>query len=126
MTPQTPRTVAPLDFLIIICLVSGACAFWPLFASHGPATVVVFRDNAAIARYPLASDKVFTVRGKDGPVTLAVKNNGVRVIESRCPRGICIRTGTIHRQGQQIVCAPNHILVELQTSSESKVDGVSQ
>jgi hypothetical protein len=126
MTPQTPRTIAPLDIIIILCLVSGAGAFWPFLASHAPATVVVFRDNTAIARYPLASDKVFTVRGKDGPMTLSVKNNGVRVVESRCPRGICIRTGVIRRQGQQIVCAPNHILIELQTSSESKVDGVSQ
>jgi hypothetical protein len=126
MTPTNPRTLAPLDIFIILCLVAGAVGFWPFLASHSPATVVVFRDNTAIARYPLASDKVFTVRGKDGPMTLAVKNNGVRVIESRCPRGICIRTGAIRMQGQQIVCAPNHILVELETSSESKVDGVSQ
>jgi hypothetical protein len=35
-------------------------------------------------------------------------------------------TGAIVRHGQQIVCAPNHILVELETPSGISVDAVTQ
>jgi hypothetical protein len=126
MTNQNPRIVSPLDIIIIIFLLSGTCACLPFLLSHGPATVVVFRDNQCVARYPLSSDKVFSIRGRDGTMILSIHDNSVRVTESSCPRGICIRTGSISRRGQQIVCAPNHILVELETSSGTQVDAITQ
>jgi hypothetical protein len=126
MAHRISRTIAPLDIAIVACLLFGAFAFWPFVQSHGPATVVVFRDNICVARYPLASDKTFSIRGTDGHMTLLIRDNSVRVVESTCPRGICILTGAIRRRGQQIVCAPNHILVELETPSGSAVDAVSQ
>jgi hypothetical protein len=126
MTNPGPRTVSLLDIFIIVCLLAGAGAFWPFFASHGPATVVVFRDNACIARYPLASEKIFSVRGKIGNMTLSIQKNSICVRESSCPKGICVQTGAISRRGQEIVCAPNHVLVEIESSSGSAVDGVTQ
>jgi hypothetical protein len=120
------RTCSVLDIIIIVCMVSAACAFMPLLQSHRPAVVVVFRDNIAVSRYPLSSPKVFSVRGKDGDLTLSIKNNCVRVIAAQCPKRICMQTGAIGRNGQQIVCVPNHILIELETSSENGIDGVTQ
>jgi hypothetical protein len=121
-----PRILSPLDIIIIIALLAGACWAWPFLASHGPATVVVYRDDVCIARYPLASDKIVPVRGKGGAMTLSIHANTVRVIESSCPRGICVQTGAILRRGQQIVCAPNHILIEVETSSGAAVDAITQ
>jgi len=126
MATQHPRTISPLDIIIIALLLAGAVSFWPFLQSHGPATVVVFRDNRCIARYPLSSDKVFSIRGKEGAMTMEIRDNSVRVVESSCPLGICVQTGAIRRHGQQIVCAPNHVLIELETSSGSAIDGVTQ
>jgi hypothetical protein len=120
------RTISILDIIIILCLLAGAVAFWPLLSSHGPATVVVFRDNLCVARYPLSSNRVFSVRGKIGVMKLSISGNSVRVSEATCPRGICVQSGAIHRRGQQIVCAPNHVLIELETSEGSVIDGVTQ
>jgi hypothetical protein len=120
------RTISILDIIIILCLLAGAVAFWPLLSSHGPVTVVVFRDNLCVARYPLSSNRVFSVRGKIGVMKLSISGNSVRVSEATCPRGICVQSGAIHRRGQQIVCAPNHVLIELETSEGSVIDGVTQ
>jgi hypothetical protein len=50
----------------------------------------------------------------------------VRVLRADCPRQICVRAGAIRRSGQQIVCAPNHILIELETSSGKGLDAITQ
>ena len=127
MNTQRPRTVAPLDIALIVCLLAGSVAFWPFLQSHGPSTVVVFRDDRCVEQvYPLATDKTFSIRGKEGPMTLSIRDNSVRVTESSCPLGICVQTGAIRSRGQQIVCAPNHVLVELETSAKSGIDGVTQ
>ena len=49
-------------------------------------------------------------------MTLSIRNGSVCVLSSSCPKKICMRTGAVRLRGQQIVCAPNHILVEIETS----------
>jgi hypothetical protein len=121
-----PRILAILDAIIILIISGSAIATVPLLSAHKPATVVVFRDNTTVARYPLSLPTVFTVPGQNGPVKIAIQDNSVRITESNCPRGICMHVGAIHNKGQQIVCAPNHILVQLESSSETGVDGVTE
>jgi hypothetical protein len=126
MTHRTLHPFSYLDGLIIISCVAGALAFWPLVQSHRPATVVVFRDDTKIAEYPLSTPRVVTLRGRHGDITLSVRDNGVCVVSADCPRQVCVRAGTIRQNGQQIVCAPNHILIELQASSGNTVDAVTK
>jgi hypothetical protein len=115
-----------IDPIIIIAFIGFAFLFWPQFSSRTPATVVVFRDNIAIAQYPLSPERDFTLMGKEGPVTLRIRDNGVRMIQSTCSKQLCIQTGTIKHSGQQIVCAPNHIIVELSASGGKGPDAVTQ
>ena len=46
-----------------------------------------------------------TVAAEDG--------NGLRVSSSDCPTQDCVRTGTISRSGQSIVCLPARIIIQL-------------
>lgn len=49
-------------------------------------------------------------------VTLTVAEedgNGLRVSSSDCPTQDCVRTGTISRGGQSIVCLPARIIIQL-------------
>jgi hypothetical protein len=124
--PPHLKTFAFIDLIIIALCLAGSLAFWPLFSSGQPANAVVFRDNNRIAVYPLNSDRDFSVQGLLGPVVISINSGTVRVKESNCPRHICIQAGRIQNQGQQIVCAPNHILIELETSSGKAPDAVTQ
>ena len=126
VTLHSLRPFLPLDALIIAACLAGAFAFWPFFQSLQPATVVVYRDNAKIAEYPLSVRKTVTIAGRNGNLTLSIHDNGVCVVSADCPKQICVHTGTIRQNGQQIVCAPNHILIELQSSSGKAVDAVTQ
>ncbi len=126
MNIRTLRTFSWIDVILISSCAIGALGFWPFALSHRPATVAVFRDNAKIAEYSLSEPRVATLRGKAGSITISIRDLGVRVLDADCPKHLCVQAGTIRRCGQQIVCAPNHIVIELESSSEKPIDAVTQ
>lgn len=123
---HTLKSFTILDFFIILSCLGGAFLFLPLMESHAPASVVIYRDNQKIAQYPLSSPKEITLRGKEGAVSISIRGGSVRVAWADCPKQICVRAGAIRRIGQQIVCAPNHLLIELETSSGKGLDAITQ
>jgi hypothetical protein len=122
----TPKMFTVLDLCIIAACVAGAILFFPFLQSHSPATIAVFRDNAKVAQYPLSQDRTFSVQGNGGIMTVSVKNGSVRVLSSSCPKKLCMLAGTIRHGGQQIVCVPNHVLIELETAPGGAVDAVTR
>ncbi|HUI90926.1 MAG TPA: NusG domain II-containing protein [Chitinivibrionales bacterium] len=124
--PHKLKSFTFLDFVIIASCLAGALLFLPLMQSHAPATVVVYRENKKIAQYALSSPKEITLKGKIGDLSLSIRDNSVRVAWADCPKQICVHAGAIRRVGQQIVCAPNHILIELEASSGKGIDAITQ
>jgi hypothetical protein len=124
--PHTLKSFTILDFFVILSCLGGAFLFLPLMESHAPASVAIYRDNQRIARYPLSSSKEIILQGKEGKVTISIRSGSVRVLRADCPRQICVHAGAISRSGQQIVCAPNHLLIELETSSGKDLDAITQ
>ncbi|MBD3347514.1 MAG: hypothetical protein GF401_20855 [Chitinivibrionales bacterium] len=114
------RTFGIIDLVIIGALLLVSVAFIPLMKSYAPSTVAVYRDNRVIARYPLEADKRFTVHGEIGDVSVHIHNSRVSVEKSTCSKQICVTATPVSNVGQQIVCAPNHILVQIESSSEDK------
>ena len=52
--------------------------------------------------------------------------DGVRVLNSNCPRQICRHAGTITQPSQTLVCVPNKVLVEIASGSgDSELNAVS-
>jgi hypothetical protein len=127
MTSQ--RTVRPVTFfdavLIAICA-TGATLFLPLFQNNRPETVAIVRDATTIATYPLSTDRRVLIQGRIGPMELEIRNKAVRVVSSTCPRQICLFAGRIGRTGQQIICSPNHVLIEIISSRKDGPDAVTR
>jgi|WetSurMetagenome_2_1015567.scaffolds.fasta_scaffold00008_14 hypothetical protein len=115
-----------LDAPVIAACAAGALAFWPLFQSHRPSTAAIFRDDEKIAEYPLSESRTVQIRGDLGEMTISIGADGACVLRSTCPKQICAHAGTIRQTGQQIICAPNHVLIELESSSGRAVDAVAK
>lgn len=52
-----------------------------------------------------------------------VADGSVRVTQSSCPDGLCMRMGAITRAGESIVCLPNRVSVVL-AGGEEALDAV--
>jgi hypothetical protein len=109
-----PRAFAPLDAVLIVLLAISSFAAIPAIRSHAPPIVVVHRDDSIIARYPLSEDRQFTISGDCGQVQVTIARGKVQITASSCRKQICTRAGAIGKPQRQLICAPNHILVEIQ------------
>lgn len=56
---------------------------------------------------------------------LICHNGEVRMIESNCPDQICVHHSAINATGENIICLPHKIVVEIISDEESKLDGVA-
>jgi hypothetical protein len=119
------RTFRPLDAVIIavccIVLIFSVRAL-PVYSGRD---VTIYRDRRVAARYPLHVDRDATIPGAQGNVTIRIQCNSVRVISADCPEKICIMTGSIRLPAQQIICAPNHILITI-GAQEGSCDAVTR
>lgn len=126
VTRDCPRRFAPLDALVILALLCAGTAFLPFAASHAPSSAVVYRDNRIVAEYPLSSPAEFFVKGQSGGVTVRISDAAVSVVSSRCPRQICRHAGAIRRPFEQIVCVPNHLLIEIRSGGGRDLDAIAR
>jgi hypothetical protein len=114
-----------LDFFIIALLMGCTIFFVPLMQSNAPDTMVVYKDNTAIARYPLTENRSFAVRGALGPMKIRIQDKKVWVDSATCAGQICVHTRPITQTSQQIICEPNHIVLEISPLKDT-IDGVSK
>lgn len=87
-------------------------------------TAVVYLDGKKIAQYDLSRDGVYELDGEYGYNRISVENGGICVTEADCPDGYCRKTGKKSHSGEQIICLPHHILIEVTGDAESTVDAV--
>lgn len=52
------------------------------------------------------------------------QNGEVRMIESSCPDQICVHHSTVSATGENIICLPHKIVIEIVSDEEHELDGV--
>jgi hypothetical protein len=77
------------------------------------------------ASFPLDEDRVVEVPGPLGITRVVISSGEVWVEQSPCREKICIKMGHKTRVGEQVVCIPNRVLVEV-VGENPAVDGVAR
>jgi len=128
VTVQKIRTVTPGDILLVVGLIAGAIFSIPAIHARQPSTVAIYIDNALYAEYPLCEDREIPVRGRKGLMKIGVQECRVSVLCSTCREQICVKSGHISASFQQLVCAPNHVLVEIRSGNGAgkEIDAIAQ
>ena len=123
---DTICSIGIADIFIAAVMICAMFAVLPFLKSGLPNSVAVFRNNSLMAEYPLDNNINFTVNGKNGAVGIEIINKEVKIAHANCPHQICRRAGSISQTHEQLVCAPNNILVEIRSAKPVKsVDGVT-
>ena len=126
-SPVKARLVGPIDVLLILALTLCAVGFIPAMQAASPSTVVIRRDGSIVARYPLNSEVSLTIEGAQGPLAIRIGHGGVAVTHASCRNQICVHTGCIRHPYQEIICAPNHVIIEISSPHpRDSIDAVSQ
>jgi len=76
--------------------------------------VIVEVENEIIEKLSLSKNyKNVSVNGASGNVQFSIENQKVTVISSSCRNKLCVYSGTIESLNQNIVCAPNKLVIRI-------------
>ncbi|MBQ9903031.1 MAG: NusG domain II-containing protein [Clostridia bacterium] len=100
------------DLLLALSLFLLSAALGGLFLLNIPAPeyVLIKKDGAEVARLPLGQDCRYSIG--DGNI-IEISGGSVRMTYADCPDRICVKTGSISRSGQSIICAPHKVTVTI-------------
>lgn len=77
------------------------------------ATVVIRDGEQNVYELPLGQDATKTVTTDLGTNVVVIKDGRVHVEEADCPNQDCVHQGWIDAAGQQIVCLPHKLAVDI-------------
>lgn len=84
--------------------------------------VLVCDADGRTQRVPLDQDARVSVSTSLGTNVVVVEGGRARMEQADCPRGDCLRQRAISRPGEQLVCLPHRLWVEVVTQDSAGVD----
>ena len=111
------------DILLILGLLLAAGLMWFFFRpGEAGAAAVIMQNGKEIRRIDLTTDQELTIAAENGYNTLLVENGTISVSDADCGDHTCIHTGRISREGEQIVCLPHKLVIEIAGGEASELD----
>ena len=100
--------------LVIVAVALAAATAANALGSAVDARTAVIQDaDGNTLTMPLSQDDVLTVASSAGTNVIEVQAGKVRVSEADCPNQDCVDQGWISNAGQQIVCLPHKLVVNI-------------
>ena len=83
------------------------------------ATVVVKDADGAVHEFALDEDTTEQISSSAGTNTIEICDGRVRVKDADCPNLDCVHQGWIDSAGQQIVCLPHKLTIDIERDGAS-------
>jgi len=112
-------------FIIIVAVALIVILFTKFFFSRPAEQQVKITGRSSQEYYELNEDRVVEVEGPLGITKVIIEDGEVWVENSPCREKICMRMGRIKRTGDQLICIPNRVVVEIE-GDIAYIDAVSR
>ena len=100
--------LAVAAILLLACLL-----FRPSGATSAPLVARIHDADGGVQELPLAEDGTITVESSQGRNVVAVRGGAALMLEADCPHGDCLHQQPISAPGQQLICLPHQLWVEV-------------
>ena len=107
--------------ILAVCVIFFAVHFLRHREGEGQAVISVSGEEYAV--YSLSADRTVSIGDTN---RLIIENGTVKMEWADCPDQICVSHRQISRDGESIICLPNQVVVTIQSSNSSEIDGVAQ
>lgn len=84
--------------------------------------VIIYEDQKEIGKYDLNTDTTKEIQTAKGMNILEIKNGMAYVTEADCPDQVCIRMGKISKTGENIVCLPHKLVIQVEGDVGQKAE----
>ncbi|MGL5313562.1 MAG: NusG domain II-containing protein [Peptostreptococcaceae bacterium] len=121
-----------LDFVIIAGLI--VISFTPHFIlaktlnkNHTSTYASIKVSGDFYKNIPLSNsdgEQTFLIETPHGNNTVIVNNGSIQIIEADCHDDLCVKQGIISKVGQNIICLPHELVIEIKGDNDSSSDDV--
>lgn len=108
---------------VIICVTALAFFMHEFIGGKGAGSVTIKVNGKIEGVYPLSEDKEVKING--GTNILVIKNQQADMIEADCPDKLCVNQKPISKNKESLICLPNKVVVEVDSSENSQFDAVT-
>ena len=122
MIKFSKRDVIYLLSLLIIGIVFTVCIF--AFSKSGN-TLVISVDGKLYGEYSLTKDDKIYISNEYGTNIIVIENGEVYMEDADCPDKLCMNQGRIKKAGQNIVCLPHRLVLEITGDEKGEYDAIS-
>lgn len=110
----TNQRLSLIVVVAVVALVVVAVMAVTMFGVRTPVDkAIVHASDGTVQELPLSQDAVVAVAMDKGTNEVEVKGGQVRVRDADCPNHDCVDQGWISCAGQQIVCLPHELWIEI-------------
>lgn len=99
--------------LVAIVLALAWLLLLPRASTDAPLVARVHDADGVAHELPLDQDGQLVVQTSLGRNVLVVEKGACRMLEADCPNGNCLRQHAIDAPGQQLICLPHRLWVEV-------------
>ena len=119
------------DWILISGVILIACIFFFLYQQQKQEQgvfVEVTRKGEQIKKLSLDQEGSYQIEGENqGYNEIVIQSGKVYIGHTNCPNQDCVRQGKINEVGEQIICLPHQVVIEITGErKESGVDGMAR
>lgn len=120
---KLPFCRADIILIILLAVIGIVLSGYIFLSPKGEGETLEIRQNGkTIMTLPLANDTQKTITGPNGGSnTFYIKNGTITMNSADCGDKTCIRTGTISKAGESIVCLPHRLVLTI-TSGDADAE----
>ena len=110
---QQMRATVIAGAVVVACLVATFVLLRPHVSGSASLVARIHDADGVTYELPLNKDGQLTVTTSLGTNAIVVENGAARVVEADCPTGACLHQKAISQPGQQLICLPHQLWVEV-------------
>lgn len=101
--------------LIVVILLIAVVMYVAINQMHSQTgtTVKITLDGKTYGTYPMDKDKTIEIKTSKGKNIVEIKDGYVEMKEADCPDKYCVKQGKIKHSGENIVCLPHKVVVDI-------------
>ena len=114
------------DFVLVIIIILVAVSAFVLhnvLGDKGASSVTVKVDGEIQGVYSLMEDQEIAIN--NGTNILVIKNGKADMTDADCPDRLCVNQKAVSKNNENIICLPNKVVVEVDSSENSEFDAVT-
>lgn len=114
-------------FVAILLIIAVAVTFATrLFYARTGEYVKITVDGKEEILLNLGENKEYRVEHGDDINIVKIKNGTVSVTEANCRDSLCMKQGSIKKNGDSIICLPHKVVISIVSKEKNEVDAVAE